>query len=188
MIDVSQSTEPGIYTLENLLPAELQHALYRLLTTQAQWSWGHGSHKDVPAAQNTALPFWYFELMGLPLMQAVWQAVGERLDTRRLQVKRAYANGHTFGQGGMVHLDDHRPTAYTLLYYPMPEWDNAWAGETLFYDSVSPNARLLHAQVPRPNLGLLFSSHIPHVGRPPSRLFSGLRITVAWKLEVVVAA
>jgi len=38
-----------------------------------------------------------------------------------LTVLRQYANGHTYGQGGLLHHDDKRPDTYTLLYYPMPE-------------------------------------------------------------------
>jgi hypothetical protein len=86
--------------------------------------------------------------------------------------------------GGNPHTDDRRPGSYTLLYYPNPEWDDEWDGQTLFYDNdgeIALSVRL------RPNRAVFFDSRILHRGTAPGRLCTGLRVSVAYKLEMTGA-
>ena len=92
---------------------------------------------------------------------------------------RQYANGHTYGLGGRSHQDDQRENTFTLLYYPMPVWEHLWDGETMYFNAAGD---VLAAVRPQPNRAVIFDSRIPHAGRAPSRFFSGLRVTVAFKL------
>ena len=129
-------------------------------------------------------PFWKMELGGVAAVDALWQHARpqcEGLLQRPLRVLRQYANGHTYGQGGRPHQDDAREGTYTLLYYPMPEWRRDWEGETMFYDHTGD---IVHAVLPLPNRAVFFDSRIGHAGRPPSRYFLGLRVTIAFKLEI----
>ena len=167
---------PLLNLLPALLPAELQQAVWEL-TQRPCWLFGTVS------MVGRSLPFWKMDLDGEPVMAAAWrhaQPICEGLVQGPLRVVRVYANGHTFGQGGQAHKDDLRDETYTLLYYPMPEWRREWEGETVFYDGED----IARAWLPMPNRALLFDSRIDHAGRAPSRAFGGLRVSIAFKLEV----
>jgi SM-20-related protein len=171
-------SEPVFEIIEDLAPADL-HEKARQVCMGAGWFFGHSSNSD------NANPFWKMELGGDPVFSAIWQqarARCEELAGAPLRVIRQYANGHTYGLGGRVHLDDQRPGSYTLLYYPMAEWKEEWEGETVFHDR---EGEIGAAVRPNPNRAVFFDSRIPHAGRAPSRACPALRVTVAYKLEAV---
>lgn len=144
-----------------------------------RWYFGNQS-----VTGQEAVPFWKMDLDGDPAGARLWEAARRRCEEKvghPLRVVRAYANGHTYGQGGQPHVDDARPGTYTLLYYPMPEWRAEWEGETVFLDG---RGEIVAAVKPQPDRALLFDSRIPHYGRAPGRSFTGLRVTVACKLEI----
>jgi len=93
-------------------------------------------------------------------------------------IERVYANGQTFGLDGEFHIDEKDENAYTFLYYANKEWDLAWGGETIIIDSEG-NPNVVY---PVSNLGIMFPSNWMHVGKGPSKQFSDLRITIAYKL------
>ena len=170
--------QPALEVLENLAPAEL-HARAWDVCMGKGWYYGHATH-DGDAAR-----FWKLDLDGDAVFDAIWQQARARCEAIagvRLRVIRQYANGHTYGLGGKPHLDDVRPGSFTLLYYPMQEWDAGWDGETVFLE---PDGEIGQSVRPRPNRGVLFDSRIPHAGRAPSRSCTALRVTVAYKLEAV---
>lgn len=163
---------------DQALPAELHAAAWAAVDTP-RWRFGHGS-----TTEHT-VPFWKLDLDGDATYDAVWAHVKagcEAVIGKPLRVIRQYANGHTYGLGGASHHDDVRPGTFTWLYYPMLEWHDAWDGETVWYDGRSEVIRSVR---PRPNRAVLFDARIPHAGRAPSRACSVLRVTVAYKLEVV---
>lgn len=167
---------PILALLPALLPEDLQRAAWELCQ-RPQWLFGNVS------TVGRSLPFWKMDLDGEPIMEAVWrhaQPTCEGLAQGPLRIVRVYANGHTYGQGGQAHQDDVRDETYTLLYYPMFEWRREWEGETVFYDG----GEIARAYLPAPNRALFFDSRIEHAGRPPSRAFGGLRISIAFKLEL----
>ena len=145
---------------------------------EKRWYFGNQS-----VTAQAAVPFWKMDLDGDAAITRLWEAARKRCEEKvghALRVVRQYANGHTYGQGGQPHVDDTRPATFTLLYYPMPEWRPEWEGETVFLD---PRGEIVAAVKPQPDRALLFDSRIPHYGRAPARSFTGLRVTVAWKLE-----
>ena len=95
-------------------------------------------------------------------------------------VARQYANGHTYGLGGRPHYDDLRAGTFTLLYYPMPKWEPAWEGETLFF---TPAGHVAAGIAIAPNRAVLFDLRMSHSARAPSRDCPELRVTLAFKLE-----
>jgi hypothetical protein len=124
------------------------------------------------------------DLDGDGAFNAIWQHFQPRCEALAgapLRVIRQYANGHTYGLGGNPHADDNKPGSFTLLYYPNPEWQDDWDGETVFYDG---SGEIAFAVRPRPNRAVFFDSRIVHAGRAPSRICPGLRVTVAYKLEI----
>jgi SM-20-related protein len=174
------TAEPLREVIDGLAPEEL-FAQACQLGAATGWAFGHGS-KDHDTGR-----FWKMELDGIGVFDAIWSEARERCEQLAglpLKVMRQYANGHTYGLGGGGHVDDVRPGSYTLLYYPMAEWREEWEGETLFYGE---DGEVALAVRPRPNRAVLFDSRIRHVGRAPGRAFPGLRVTVAFKLEAVVA-
>ena len=125
------------------------------------------------------------DLAGIVVFDTIWQQTRGRCELlvgAGLRVIRQYANGHTYGLGGKAHVDDSRPGCYTLLYYPMAEWNDDWEGETVFYDECGEVAVSVR---PRPNRAVLFDSRILHAGRAPSRACPALRVTVAYTLEFI---
>lgn len=159
----------------NLLPQQSQDAVWSACTS-SRWSFGNTS-------VNPQDPqFWKMELDGDAAVDALWaaaQALCESFAQRPLRVIRQYANGHTYGLGGQIHVDDVLENHYTFLYYPMPMWQPEWGGETVFYQ---PSGDIAAAIAPIPNRGVFFDSRIPHTGRAPNRSFGGLRVTIAFKL------
>ena len=62
----------------------------------------------------------------------------------------------------------------------MPEWRTEWEGETVFVDE---RGEVVAAIKPERNRAVFFDSRVLHAGRAPGRSFTGLRVTVAFKLE-----
>jgi len=142
-------------------------------------SWYFGNRSNTGDAA-----FWKMDLNKIPVFDQIWLQVKkgcEAIAGGPLKVVRQYANGHTYGLGGEPHTDDNRPGTFTLLYYPMLEWQPNWDGETVYYDS---RGEVAYSVRPKPNRAILFDSRILHVGRAPSKLYGGLRVTVAYKLEL----
>ena len=170
------SAEPLLQVIDGLVPETLHSAACTVCMGNT-WYFGNRS------TDAHSVPFWKMDLDGVAAFDAVWDSVRsqcEALVGGPLRVVRQYANGHTYGQGGRPHWDDNRPGTFTLLYYPMTEWQDHWEGETVFHDA---RGEVMQAVRPRPNRGVLFDSRIPHAGRAPSRSCPALRVTVAFKLE-----
>jgi hypothetical protein len=174
------ASEPIVEILEDLATPQLHAAAWATCTT-ANWWFGHGSVEGGHAR------FWRMELSADPAFLQIWEEARARCEALAgcpLRVTQLYANGHTYGMGGNPHTDDRRPGSYTLLYYPNPEWQEEWDGQTLFYDNdgeIALSVRL------RPNRAVFFDSRILHRGTAPSRLCTGLRVSVAYKLEMTAA-
>jgi SM-20-related protein len=161
------------------LPQLASEALHREVWQACEArSWRFGSRSDPDAP-----PFWNMDLADCAPVTRLWEHARPRCEQiagRGLRVVRQYANGHTFGQGGRPHRDDTRPGTFTLLYYPMLEWRPEWEGETVFVDERS---EVIAALKPEPNRAVFFDSRVLHSGRAPGRAFTGLRVTIAYKLE-----
>jgi len=173
----SHSIEPVIEVIEDLAPPQLHTAAWAACSGK-RWYYGHSS------SGGGGSRFWKMDLDGDSAFDAIWQHVRARCEALAgapLRVIRQYANGHTYGLGGSPHLDDQRLGTFTLLYYPNPEWQDGWDGETVFYDGTGEIALAVKL---RPNRAVFFDSRILHNGRAPSRTCPALRVTVAYKLEV----
>lgn len=171
---------PVLEVLEDLVPAELHQAAWTACC-QPRWVFGQGSNTGGWSR------FWKLDLTGEQAFASIWELVKPRCEALAggpLEILRVYGNGHTYGLGGEAHRDDQRPGTFTLLYYPNPEWKDGWDGETVYYDE---NGEVALAVRYRPNRAVFFDSRILHVGRPPNRQCTALRVSVAYKLQRVDA-
>ncbi len=107
----------------------------------------------------------------------------EELTGNQYQVDRIYANGQSFGQDGVFHIDHKDPNikAYTFLYYPTkldPLEVYEYGGETQF---IQNNGELYHVY-PFTNTAVIFDAHIWHRGMGPNKWSKTLRTSLAFKL------
>lgn len=66
---------------------------------------------------------------------------------------RCYANAHTYGIEGDIHVDSDHPGNYTTICYIVPQWQVDWAGETIIVNDLGDIA---HAVIPKPNRIMIF--------------------------------
>ena len=89
-----------------------------------------------------------------------------------------YANGQTYGQGGDFHIDD--SDGFTFLLYCNRIWRPEWGGKTAF---IHPDKSSKYID-PIPNRVVIFPGSILHRSEEVSRNFTGLRITLVYKLKL----
>lgn len=164
MRDISH--HPDIFNQEQL------NGIWNYLR-EPKWEFWHTSNPD---SSNF---FWYMdfsdnEFFTKDLFTKIKKSIGNNFS-----IERVYANGQTFGLDGEFHIDDEDENAYTFLYYPVKDWNLSWGGETVIIDSNS-NVNNIY---PMPNCGILFPSNWLHCGKSPSKNFTDLRITIAYKLK-----
>jgi hypothetical protein len=112
------------------------------------------------------------------LLQRINQLTGNSY-----RAERIYANGQSFGQDGVFHIDHKDPNAkaYTFLYYPTeidPLEVYEFGGETQFIQS---DGDLYHVY-PFTNTAVIFDALIWHRGMGPNKWSKQLRTSVAFKL------
>jgi|TARA_B100000085_G_scaffold53448_1_gene46710 hypothetical protein len=129
---------------------------------------------------NAMNAFWHMddleneEYFSIYLFNKISQKMGDKIKNH--SINRIYANGQTGGQCGNPHSDD---GDYTLLYYPNPKWDIGWQGHLIFVDlDWNPDKVVAY----KPNRMVCFPSNTVHYADAPTRLFSGLRTSLAYKL------
>jgi len=163
--------------VEDLAPPDLHRAVWANCM-EKKWYFGNQSVDFAPD-----IPFWKMDLEQSEPANRLWllaKPVCEEIAGHALRVIRQTANGQTYGQNGRRHVDDAREGCPTLIYYPMPQWNPDWEGETLFFNSYGD---VLAGVMPLPNRAVLFDGRLSHAGRAPSRHCKGLRVSVAFKLE-----
>ncbi len=93
---------------------------------------------------------------------------------------RAYANAHTYGVGGNPHLDRKEDGYWTMVYYPLEEWQPSWCGETVLFDHTGD---IVYASLPRPNRAIVFPANMMHAARAVDRTCYRLRTCVVLKTK-----
>lgn len=158
---------------ENVLSSYEMEYVHKCIASD-NWKFGQ---KSSPKSDKK---FWYMELSNDEFFSKLFLDRIKILVKKNFKLSRVYANGQTFGLDSEWHTDSTANDAYTFLYYSNNFWDLSWGGETVF--SVGNN--LIHV-MPKPNKAIFFPSNILHYGKSPSRDFSGLRTTVAFKLKLL---
>jgi len=142
--------------------------------SDAKWRYGHGSYpKD-------DISFWIMELNDNEFFTKILLEKINTLVGKKFSLDSVYANGHTYGTKGRPHQDWYDKTGYTFLYYPNSSWDLEWGGKTIFI----LDRDKYFCKLPKPNCAVLFPGRIWHYAEETSRLFTSLRVTIAWKLTL----
>ena len=123
--------------------------------------------------------FWYMDLTGEKFFSEYLLNIIEEKTQQRYKLKDVYANGHTFGTSGSLHIDWDHPKMRTFLFYVNPFWNLHWGGKTVFKIDDEH-----HFVIPKPNSAVMFPALIPHYAEGTTRSFENLRITIAWKLKI----
>jgi hypothetical protein len=103
---------------------------------------------------------------------------------RTFVADRIYANGQSFGQDGVFHLDDNNEGRYTFLYYPTeldPLEVYEYGGETQF---IQNDGEMYHVY-PFTNSAVIFDARIWHRGMAPNKWSKKLRTSLAFKLREI---
>ena len=176
-----------IQGVDGLVPTGLRADLQKLVRG-AIWAYGWKSVKD-----RDPFPFWHAHFAGdddfssceaellsneqAKPVSALWRLLASGpLEGHTLV--RAYANGHTYGGEGYIHVDSTDARYFTTIYYAHPAWEADWAGETVFF---SNDAATSTAVIPSPGRLVMFRGDIPHVARSASRSCPELRVSVVLK-------
>lgn len=177
----------------NVLPNYDMNKLYSRLRKKREWCFDLISD---PNDSKSKFTFWNLWLHNDSFFtETVFNRIQE-LTNKKFSLLRVYANGQTYGLPGNLHIDMKEEHAYTFLYYVNPVWHVTWGGETVFTEITNkiqntllkPHERgfthvgNIHTVFPVPNMGLFYNSNVTHAGLEPTRHFTDLRITVAFKL------
>lgn len=177
----------GIQVLDELVPVGLRADIQKLVRGPI-WAYGWKSVKD-----RDPFPFWHAHFAGaddlsscedeltrnqtVKPIQALWKLLSGGILKGHTMV-RAYANGHTYGGEGYIHLDSLDPRYFTTIYYAHAAWEPDWAGETVFFENGSTTGT---AVIPSPGRLVFFPGSVPHVARSASRSCPELRVSVVIK-------
>jgi len=183
-----------VAVFDDFVPEVVQRNVLRLVRRPI-WAYGWKSIK-----QTDRYGFWHAHFAGgdeqnqddcsLELgananaapIHALWQHLSSSCLRGHIPV-RVYANAHTYGVEGYVHVDStDEVNHFTTIYYAHGAWDNNWAGETLFYSSDASD--ITRAVYPKPGRIAVFRGATPHVARAVSRECPELRISVVFKTRL----
>ena len=112
-------------------------------------------------------------------LKTAWNFIKQKYTGEEGKLLRCYINGHTYGVEGYPHTDSLRHTDHTMVIYMTPDWKRFWGGETMIYQQ----NKVIHAELPMYNNGLIFPSHEVHSARQTTRACPALRITLMFKFS-----
>lgn len=179
MADPFELCSQHMYVYDNFFERSDFHKIIEL-TDQFRWQFGHTSYDQSRPEYNLCSKFWKVDLNeDLFFSDYLLNKIQEKTKQSFI-LNQVYANGHTYGLDGMYHQDGYDDSVRTFLLYANPEWRNEWGGGTQFFVD---KPELRHVMF-EPNRAVLFPGMVYHSAAPVSRLFNGLRISIAWKLKV----
>ena len=146
--------------------------------SRAKWRYGHGSYRKTDQEYYSSPPFWIMELNEDEFFSEILFEKIKHIIGKKSSLHSVYANGHMYGTKGRPHQDWIDESGLTFLYYPNSKWDIEWGGKTAFI----LDRDKYYYRNPQPNSAVLFPGMIWHYAEETSRLFSGLRTTIAWKI------
>ena len=165
---------------ENVLTKD-QHERVLHTLSQRRWSFDNWASHE---ADKGILCWSLWGLESEPLYNTELVNRINELTGRTFVADRIYANGQSFGQDGVFHLDDNENDRYTLLYYPTeldPLEVYEYGGET---QSIQNDGEMYHVY-PFTNSAVIFDARIWHRGMAPNKWTKKLRTSLAFKLREI---
>ena len=155
--------------IDNFFSENIRREIYDLLRYGSNWSFTGGREDR---------RFWHVDKLEEDIFfnTYLFNIICDELD-KDFSIKRIYANGQTANQCGNPHYDD---GDMTFIYYPNPVWKLEDQGHLIFLKS---DDEVSNVVTYKSNRAILFPSSIKHYSDAPHRLFSGLRISLAYKLS-----
>lgn len=147
--------------------------------SEPKWQFGHSSYAAEDPRFKFCHLFWKIEFNEDKFFTEHLLNIIQEKTNQSYICEHVYANGQTYGLDGTLHQDYYDDERRTFLLYANVDWRVEWGGATQFY--LEQNE--LYSIYPEPNKAIIFPGVIYHSSAPTSRLFNGLRITVAWKLK-----
>lgn len=140
------------------------------------WTYTEGAYP------GSELVHWVTELSATePWVAKVQAAFQPTLDERgTYRLLRTYCNAHVSSDAPLPHADSLDSRDRTVLFYANAAWQPEFAGETIFLDD---DNEIFRSVLPRPGRIVIFESNIRHCARPPTKIFLGIRLTVAFKFK-----
>ena len=184
-----------IQVIDNFFTEEVHSKIFWKMN-RPKWSFTGG---------NPFSPFWHIN--GLEnedyFNSNIFQLIQTKLNLN-LKISRVYANGQTACQSGNPHRDDF-DCDLTFLYYPNPVWKVMWGGNLIFFEDFEDHDKCDHDQLKMrymkydtspsikikkcvnyvPNRAVIFPPSVWHQSLEPNRHFNGMRISLAYKLQII---
>tara|TARA_R100000742_G_C4243902_1_gene63109 strand:+ start:199 stop:789 length:591 start_codon:yes stop_codon:yes gene_type:complete len=184
----------NIRVIDNFFTEEIHHEISKLMD-RPKWRLRGG---------NSENRFWHMDDLQSEdyFSHYLFEIIQYRFEINT-KIKRIYANGQTAGQNGTAHADSDDDFSMTFLYYCNLEWKFVWGGHLTFLDMKSDcrdTSKKIRKEIHEstycpvnitnslsyvPNRAILFPSNIWHYAHPPHRTFTGLRTSLAYKLELL---
>ena len=137
-------------------------------------NWKHGSC----SSPNSDLLFWNQDLTkNLFYTDYLYNKI-IKLIGQDFLLQNVYFNGHCSSTHGSLHQDSFKESDMTFLIYCNHFWNVEWGGSTIF----ALDEKIEYVD-PQPFSGVYFNGNIFHCAQPVSKLFIGLRVTLAYKLS-----
>lgn len=164
-----------------LFDEDTHKELHRVFDEELNWSHCNVSEDGDPQK------FWYCDGSAHPYIdESIPNALKEILEGAvqdRIEYIRYYCNGQSFGEDGSPHRDYAESNIYTLLYYPMLEWEKEWGGYMHIFDE---NDEIMFSWWPKPNSAVLFNSNLLHVGTAPFKRCVHIRYSLAIAFNTII--
>tara|TARA_Y100000590_G_scaffold469959_1_gene660959 strand:+ start:1737 stop:2381 length:645 start_codon:yes stop_codon:yes gene_type:complete len=181
LIGTKEDGDPVIEIWDNALSEKLAKDIHDLMRMQ-HWKYGHKSDKTIGTQR-----YWHMDIcespedlpkVAGPALTQLWQVIQSRYlaPLSISKFHRVYANAHTYGCHGEVHIDD---GDYTVMYYPNLNWDPLHFGGTQFWDNDIKNVIKTATYVG--NRLICFSGNVPHNAMEVHRACQELRYIIVFK-------
>ena len=148
----------------------------KLIMESKAWSFGHESDTN----NKNSSPFWNINLNKEPFFIEYLKKKIDEVICVNTTIDRVYANGQTYGQNGTYHQDAQFDNKYTFCLY----LNGSENTDGSIIIKVPGDPKMIAIE-PIENRAIYFPSNYFHKGDAFNRFNTGLRVCIAWKLNLL---
>jgi len=187
LMNVAQTIQQNstIRSFDDQIPSELLDPVIEEITSKGwNYGWrsskmlGYGHWNIVLSDSKVERDEVYHEVSDE--VRKLWDYIQPRFMPTTPVLVRAYANAHTYGVEGYIHVDSKFPDDQTCVIYIEKDWQPEWAGETMFFDD---DGDCIKAVSPKFGRMTIFPGNIKHCGRGVSRVCPTIRRVLVFKAK-----